>query len=333
MRGIAALMVVFHHAGNIIQQKRFYGHAIWNNHLSNFNVGVDFFFVLSGFIISWVHWGDVGQPAKLKSFVLKRFLRIYPLYWTLLIPLVALYLLFPSAGYPEQHQPRTIFLSFLLLPDVTQPVLGVAWTLTYEVFFYALFALLIVFGRKFLAVLALWCAAIIYFQFNPLIRLFPWSFFFSPLNMEFLAGMAVAVWLKHNRMPLPTVVALVGAAAFLYFMLFRLDIQTINAVGRLALGLSSVAIILGLVEVERRMPVRVHPILLLLGTASYAVYLIHPMVLSGLINAGFKVGMVTRVPAELFVVCAAVAAASIGVGYHLLVETRLSSALRRLVRP
>ncbi len=104
---------------------------------------MDFFFVLSGFIITWIHWSDIGRKERIRSFAAKRFVRIFPPYWFILAPLVILYLVFTGAGQPSQRDPVNIILSILLLPNPVQPVLGVAWTLTHEIFFYALFAAII----------------------------------------------------------------------------------------------------------------------------------------------------------------------------------------------
>ena len=48
------------------------------------HAGVDFFFVLSGFIIYRVHRGDIGSPHRLSRYAWRRFVRIYPTYWIIL---------------------------------------------------------------------------------------------------------------------------------------------------------------------------------------------------------------------------------------------------------
>jgi exopolysaccharide production protein ExoZ len=147
-RGVAAALVVFHHAGDVLVEPRFFGVEGFGGHLRNFNVGVDFFFVLSGFIIAWVHWRDIGDPDRLGRYVVRRFARIYPPYWCILFPLIVLYQIFPGTGAPSQHDIATALLSIPLLPDINPPVLGVAWTLVHEVFFYALYGVVIAFGRR-----------------------------------------------------------------------------------------------------------------------------------------------------------------------------------------
>src|SRR5271166_6887268 len=76
-RGLAALLVACLHAGASID--KYYGYDIGVVH--NFGAGVDFFFVLSGFVITYAHWRDIGRPERVKTYYIKRFLRIYPPYW------------------------------------------------------------------------------------------------------------------------------------------------------------------------------------------------------------------------------------------------------------
>ncbi len=128
-RGVAAALVVFHQAGDVLTEPRFFGVEGFGGHLCNFNVGVDFFFVLSGFIIAWVHWRDIGDPDRLGRYVVRRFARIYPPYWCILFPLIVLYQMFPGTGAPSRHDIATALLSIPLLPDINPPVLGVGGAL------------------------------------------------------------------------------------------------------------------------------------------------------------------------------------------------------------
>jgi exopolysaccharide production protein ExoZ len=278
-RAFAASVVVLYHAGNIVAQPRFYGEHPFAGHLQNFNVGVDFFFVLSGFIIAWVHWEDIGEGTRLPRYAMKRFLRIYPPYWGVLLPLTLLYLLFPTAGLPHQRDPLNILLSIFLLPNPMQPVLGVAWTLVHEVFFYALFSLVILFGRRGLALFPCWAVIILIADaFGELP--FPLSFVLNPFNLELILGVATAAVLKTYRMPFPSLLAFSGVGGFLALMLFATDIQSHALTGRLAFGSCAFLAVLGLVEIERRRIVPLPTSLALFGAASYAIYLAHPVALS-----------------------------------------------------
>jgi len=83
-RGLAALMVVLLHAQDIIN-RNIELHKDSLLKIFTFGwIGVDFFFVLSGFIIFYVHQSDIGQVKKFKQFIIKRLLRIYLIYWIVL---------------------------------------------------------------------------------------------------------------------------------------------------------------------------------------------------------------------------------------------------------
>lgn len=328
-RALAATVVVLHHAGNLVAQPRFYGAHPFAGHLQNFNVGVDFFFVLSGFIIAWVHWNDIGDGSRLRRYAIKRFLRVYPPYWGVLLPLILLYLAFPGAGIASQHDPVNIVLSFFLLPYIAQPVLGVAWTLVHEVFFYALFAAIILCGRRALAILPCWAAAILIAdRFGDLP--FPFSFLLSPFNLEFIAGVAAAALLKSRRLPVPHFLAAAGGIGFLGLMLLATDIQDHALTGRLAFGGCAVLAILGLVEIERGHSPNLSTHILVLGAASYSIYLVHPIVLSFSIRLLFPL-MGNAPPTETAALLISTVGIIAGFLYFRTVEPLLTHATRRLL--
>ncbi|GGE01114.1 acyltransferase [Aureimonas endophytica] len=329
-RGVAASLVVLHHAGNIVAQPRFFDAVPFGGHLENFNVGIDFFFVLSGFIIAWVHWPDIGARARLGRYALKRFLRIYPPYWGVVLPLILLYALFPKAGIPSQHDPLNVVTSILLLPNTVQPVLGVAWTLTHEIFFYAVFGAVIVFGRPALWLLPIWGLAILAASGAGELP-FPLSFVLSPFNLEFIMGVGAALLLRRRAMPAPWLLAVGGAGAFLALTLFAVHIQENPLLARLAFGGAAVAFVFGTVEIERRHPLRLAPGLALFGAASYAIYLVHPVALSFLVQIASHTLRLTAVPLEVVVIALAALAGGAGLAYHRLVELPLARLAARIV--
>lgn len=116
------------------------------------HAGVDLFFVLSGFIILFVHRRDIGRADRLGHYVRRRISRVLPLYWIAL----TLTLLMGAAGSGAAPAATAILLSAFLIPTVSEPLLGTAWTLQCEAVFYVVFSVLILNKRLGMALLAVW---------------------------------------------------------------------------------------------------------------------------------------------------------------------------------
>lgn len=326
-RAVAAIFVVLYHAGDNIAEPRFYRTTLLGGRLEHLHVGVDFFFVLSGFIIAWVHWAEIGRRERLGRYALRRILRIYPSYWGLLIPLVALYLLVPTVGKPHYRDLGNIAASFALVPYPMPPVIGVAWTLVHEILFYILFGLVIALGVRGVWLLPAWGVLILAAQAMAPLP-FPLSIVLSPYNLEFLLGIAAAVWVRDRSVPRPGLLAGLGAIAFAVFALLADGLPEIPLVVRLAFGLPAVLVILGLVGLEREGRVRLPSFLVFLGGASYAIYLIHGVVLAGTIHALSRT-LPREVPLEVVLLLLVAAGVAAGCLYYRFVERPLMEGLGR----
>jgi exopolysaccharide production protein ExoZ len=275
IRGIAATFVVLYHVSRhlnkaydtptLVQVLKF-GHA-----------GVDLFFVVSGFIILFVHYRDIGQPSRIRHYLSRRFSRVMPTYWIAL----AITLLMGLAAGHAMPSPSALVWSITLLPSPEEPILGVAWTLKYEIVFYALFCTLIFSRRAGLGIFAVWLVWILatWLDCEPLASI-PDNIGISlsvtgTYNLEFFMGLAAAYWLRRGRVPMPRLVMIVGltllAAASAAENIGYLDGYATPA--RLAYGIPSALLILGAAEAERRGQLRVPAGLRLLGGASYSIYL------------------------------------------------------------
>jgi exopolysaccharide production protein ExoZ len=327
-RGIAASLVAMHHASNLLSQPKFSGAPPFHNLMRQFDVGVDFFFVLSGFIIMWVHSSDIGKPTQLGSYVMRRWTRVYPPYWCVLIPISILYFLFPGTGKPSQHDPVNFILSFFLLPNMNQPVLGVAWTLVYEIFFYTVFGLLIVIGKRGWLVLLLWIVAILYFATFADQASWPQNFFFNSLNLEFLIGIVVARMLSIARVIYPGVFIIAGLIAFALICL--LDFGEIYDPSPLAqhvmLGTGAAAIIAGLVELERSSRITFGRFAQILGSASFSIYLVHSVIQSWVATTAWQ--LMKGLPGELAWLFLIVIGIGAGLLFHRFVERPLIEFIR-----
>jgi peptidoglycan/LPS O-acetylase OafA/YrhL len=115
-RGIAALMVViFHLNSGIFGKSKYYPDIFWWV-FSGGHAGVEFFFVLSGFIIAYIHLDQIGKPALLWPFLRKRFIRIYPTYWVVMCAVLPVYFIAPWFGNGDERSAPSLFASVTLLP-------------------------------------------------------------------------------------------------------------------------------------------------------------------------------------------------------------------------
>jgi exopolysaccharide production protein ExoZ len=261
--------------------------------------GVDFFFVLSGFIITFIHWHDIGKPGRLVSYLQKRTTRIYPTYWIVFGGVAVVAMLIPELRAGVPHDGITLLKALALFPMYLSgqwggaPVLIVAWTLQYEVCFYGLFGVLIV--SRFLGVMAIGALTINYGACQMGDCSFPRSFFSSNLILLFGLGALAACFCKsRKKLKHPRSIAALGIAAFIFTgaleavmgkAVFPVDQSFIY-------GLISAVIIIGLVqaedakilEVKSRWPA-------LCGDASYSFYLIHHPLMVALFKLALIAGL------------------------------------------
>lgn len=154
-RAVAAIMVAIFHANVFLLPTGFYGGQTAGAVFNFGYAGVEFFFVLSGFIMLLVHRRDFGHAEQAGAFLKKRVLRIYPIYWLVLLFLLAIYFASPGRGPDHAREPMAIVTSFLLWPTVQGPIMQVAWTLQHEMLFYLVFAVMILHLRIGIAVFGL----------------------------------------------------------------------------------------------------------------------------------------------------------------------------------
>lgn len=161
-RAIAVIMVCFYHVYIISSDGNYYGYDYLAPVAEPGKFGVNLFFTLSGFIIFYAHWNDFGEGKRAIYYLMRRFLRIYPVYWIFLtLYISASYF---GLGYPDFSWEFTnIAISYLLFDfnaEATLP-LKVAWTLCYEILFYLAFVFFIYSKKAGIAVFSIWGAGII----------------------------------------------------------------------------------------------------------------------------------------------------------------------------
>ena len=295
LRGVAALLVVLFHAAQIWR-----GHAGVQGFAGPWDqgwAGVDLFFVISGFVMVWIG-ADIAPDARAAArFAWRRATRIYPLWWVF-CGLMALYFLL-SYGQPaapdvvgEDGALDYLAASFALWPQPATPVLGVGWTLSFELVFYAVFAGLLLLPKAVrVPTILLWGAAVVgSWAVLPASGDLPGSplgVLVHPLSAEFAIGAAAAALLRW-RVPgyaWASAALVIGATMFVVVML-QSGVDTgdpgFQRARVVAYGLSGGLILLGTVALERAGKLSVPRWLRGLGDISYSLYLAHILVLLAL---------------------------------------------------
>lgn len=137
LRALAAVMVLLEHTGKKSAQV---GNEIFSS-LHFGYTGVDVFFVISGFIMCFIYMRSGSGITSLQDFWGRRFVRIMPLYWALTLFALCAFLAAPDKVNSSGGE-TVVWQSFLLLPGEGQRFLiANGWTLSYEMYFYALFSL------------------------------------------------------------------------------------------------------------------------------------------------------------------------------------------------
>jgi exopolysaccharide production protein ExoZ len=326
-RGVAALMVVVYHTTRSLSLPQYLGHIPFANAFGFGHAGVDFFFVLSGFIITHVHSADVGRSERLYRYLWRRVTRVYPIYW-----FVTGLEIIHSAVAPDaaiRLAPSHLLHSLLLLPENSWPLVSVAWTLRSEILFYLIFALPII-DRRFS--IPLITGALLLVFLGP-VSAAPgaWTdLLVSPFNIEFLIGIAVAKLLANREVPHPGALVVAGIVFFLAVGAMEvLDMVPLNGlIGRLLYGGASAAILLGLVEMERLGRLRLGIAGVMLGESSYCLYLIHLTIVPIAVRVCAGTGLLAMLPVSTIVAALVAMSVFAAVTLHVGVELPLMAFIR-----
>jgi exopolysaccharide production protein ExoZ len=246
-----------------------------------FGYGIDIFFVISGFIMCFVAGDNFGQPGAPRAFIFRRLVRLVPIYWLFTLLMLAATLVVPSMVGHAARDPSHIAASFTFIPWANDtgeihPLLGPGWTLNYEMFFYAAFALALFLPAR-IGLAALVALFTFLVTLHPLItpsavQLKFWS---DPIIFEFLFGIAIAIGHRRGVTLMPILcfgLIAIGVAVMLApnFATFAGPYQ------RLLLGgLPAVLIVTGFAFVPFAARSYLGRALVLCGDASYALYLSH----------------------------------------------------------
>ncbi len=262
LRAVAALAVVYSHA--VIQVDAY------QPHLPEWGAfGVDIFFVISGFIMVFI-----SKPTDTPSgFMINRIRRVVPLYWFFTLIMAFILLAAPALFKTSVFNWQALFTSLFFIPDfsiansqVIWPILAPGWSLNYEMYFYLLFALSLTLVQSVrvlfisLAITSVFIAAHLSNSSSAIVE-----FYRNDIVFEFILGMLLAVMWKRGQ-TIPQWLAVVCIIGGFVVMFMQLPLPRV-----FEFGVPAFFIVTGCVYIK----VGANRIGLILGDASYALYLTH----------------------------------------------------------
>jgi peptidoglycan/LPS O-acetylase OafA/YrhL len=298
-----------------------------------FAVGVDLFFVISGFIMVYT---TAHRPVSPGAFLLNRFLRIAPLYWLLTLVVFALALAFPALLGGTRADWDALLRSLAFIPyargdGTMRPVLFVGWSLNLEMAFYLLFALALAVsgvGRRVALGVAMLAVAVSVHVLLGARLTGALRFLTQPILLEFAAGMVIA-WL-HPRLPGSRGAGLCAVAAGAIGLVALVVVARWPFPGGWPVSLppACIVVLAALVAEKAGLTIGWRPVQAL-GDASYALYLTHPFVTQACTLAAVHTGLLAPATALPLMAVAAASAAVAGVIVHARIERPLGRWVRQ----
>jgi exopolysaccharide production protein ExoZ len=292
LRFVAAALVVFFHAN--VAFKISYPWAVSDkfDYFASFGAsGVHIFFVISGFVMFYTSFRKQNSEFSSTAFLLRRIIRIYPIY--ILYALCSLFL-YQTLGQGHQLTVGQIISSLLLIPGYSGYLIGPGWTLSYEVYFYLCFALVMTLNpTRGLAALTLLFLISIVAGFaididEPIFRVIT-----NSLLLEFVMGAWIAYYLLSGakiHSAVAKVMIVVGVGGFSIGFLAGYSRLPSTVVW----GIPSALLVGGLVFREfGGHSLKLIEKISFLGDSSYSLYLLHVMLIDAFLysmNLLFSVG-------------------------------------------
>ncbi len=277
-RFLAACMVLYVHCFNFALQGSpadYAGDILYFTRLGN--AGVHVFFVISGFIIVYASRDEFGSSSAIVPFLVRRFLRIFPIFWILSLVNIAVRTLM-GTGLPDSLE--DYLLTFLLYPGHSSDLIFVGWSLSYEIVFYLVAGALMVFSLA----RAVMLMTVIFLSLAALGLLgigkdLDDGFWTNALFAEFVFGAWVALLVLRGHRA-PPGLAMLSLLAGVGLLLAGLAFDYTQYPRALIWGAPSVLFLYGCVHLELagRLPGWIAR-LKGLGDASYTLYLLHAVLM------------------------------------------------------
>ncbi|MBK5960168.1 hypothetical protein CCR97_18440 [Rhodoplanes elegans] len=284
MRFLAAFLVLITHCGFYVHERLDSDFEYWRRGSS----GVGLFFVISGFVMILSSQKLLLCANGWKTFALRRLSRIVPIYWMATTAKVIAMLVAAHHVLHAEFDLPFIIRSYFFVPSYNpldrtiQPILGVGWTLVFEMFFYILFTLALFWKLrpiKFIGIIILFVSAGSVFREAMLsMERFPvFYFLLDTVMLNFLFGMVLGELYQRKRLLGPTTAlfAVVLGMLSIVFDVFSIAGGPVPSI--ISIGLASFFVLWGCASIEQSRRLTIPVIFVFLGAASYSTYLFHPL--------------------------------------------------------
>jgi exopolysaccharide production protein ExoZ len=292
LRGLAALMVVLihllstHPSVSIGKPHMLYG---WIG-----PIGVDIFFVISGFVVSLSAYSTYKNNKSVATFFLKRLIRVYPLYWIVFITAS----IFSSYLYlsPEWLPKESNFNLFFLFKETNYKVM-VAWTLHYELYFYLTLSIILMFGPKSFwkacTLIAISQLIIFIITSNQIYSGYANLLFSSGLLVDFSMGGLICFLYLKDKIYYPYFFTILGVIFFSASIISHANFADVpwSANWRLLFGVSSALTIYGIIGLEK-LNIVFSKKLQSIGDYSYSLYIWHQFIFAFLFFTSKKLQII-----------------------------------------
>jgi len=259
--------------------------------------GVDFFFVISGYIM-WITTRETDHPKPVRNFLFKRATRIYFGYWPYFALAILIVTVFPGLLNSQVNLWGSWWLTE---PETPKLLIQVAWTLQYELYFYLLFSLLLLLAprQQLQAVLGMMLIFTLFQGWTYLQGTSPdphslWQFLLSPYCLEFFAGCLLGHFFSQHRSTI-LIPLLAGLGLLIWAFVWQHSLMNHSLIDHqlvvprvLTYGLAAVLLTAVLVELDLRGRQLLPRWSLLLGGASYSIYLSHTLVIALVYALGWQ---------------------------------------------
>ena len=289
LRGLAALLVVVDHTIGIINAQNYNNQLLEKFSWSLGALGVTIFFVISGFIMLYSVGDKFGGIFSVVNFLVKRIIRIVPLYWIFTVLMVAKDILSSDSILLDEIIKSLFFIPYIANnSNIFQSIVGPGWTLNYEMYFYLLFSLSLFFQKNigknlifiiFLSIIIIGTLHKSIFNVDAPKNIF--EFYTDLLTINFALGVLLAKYINYinfkdngfmNKLWLVIIMFFICLYEIIFYYFYKFDT---NFISRVLLSFIAVFIVLIAASTKSSCVDYLSKTGVIIGEASFSIYLSH----------------------------------------------------------